>query len=247
MSLLILISYILSAKEKSYQHNYGLGKFEDIGVFGIIFIFFFLSFYNIYQSFYKFQNHLPIEGAALGLILFIFLFLKNIYISFELKKLTTPGKLETTSSANNIYKFFVYFNLISITIFTLEMILHQNIRLTLIIDAVGTLILTAALFIRLSILLYGTTENLLDSSASEAKQIIILRCLAAHFDEYNQIHEIRTRQSGPVLFAEIFLEFEENIKMSEYYILSEKIKNTLKKELPEIELAIVPTSSSTKE
>ncbi len=71
----------------------------------------------------------------------------------------------------------------------------------------------ASIIIALTILLsaFGIFKNsfcdLLDKTLEESDQIVILRELARHFDEYEGIHGIRSRRAGSQAFIEILLEF----------------------------------------
>jgi cation diffusion facilitator family transporter len=49
--------------------------------------------------------------------------------------------------------------------------------------------------------------DLLDRTLEEEHQIVILRELAAHFDDYEALHGIRSRRAGSQVYVELFLEF----------------------------------------
>jgi divalent metal cation (Fe/Co/Zn/Cd) transporter len=71
----------------------------------------------------------------------------------------------------------------------------------------------AATFIALSLLAGASRtfkfsiRDLLDSALEERSQLLIMRALADHFDQYEQVHDIRTRCSGGKTYVEIFMTF----------------------------------------
>ena len=49
---------------------------------------------------------------------------------------------------------------------------------------------------------------LLDATLEESLKLRILRHLVEHFDDYERLHGLRARRSGPRIYIEIFLEFD---------------------------------------
>jgi ferrous-iron efflux pump FieF len=50
-------------------------------------------------------------------------------------------------------------------------------------------------------------RDLLDCAVEEQSQLLIIRALVLHIDEYENIRDIRTRCAGNKVCIEIFLEF----------------------------------------
>ncbi|HRK60278.1 MAG TPA: cation transporter dimerization domain-containing protein, partial [Candidatus Kapabacteria bacterium] len=70
-------------------------------------------------------------------------------------------------------------------------------------------------------------NDLLDKTLDEEYQMIILRELALHFDEYEDLHGIRSRRSGSHVFIEIFLECDKDKKVGDI----QSFMDTLRKDL----------------
>lgn len=54
----------------------------------------------------------------------------------------------------------------------------------------------------------SSVGDLLDATLEESLKLRILRHLVEHFDDYERLHGLRARRSGPRIYIEIFLEFD---------------------------------------
>ena len=96
----------------------------------------------------------------------------------------------------------------------------------------------ASVLIGISILLaaFGTFSSsvydLLDRTLEEKHQLLILRELAGHFDEYEALHGIRSRQAGSQVYVEIFLEFEPQKPVGEVQRVINHITTGLQEKIP---------------
>lgn len=109
------------------------------------------------------------------------------------------------------------------------------------LDVAATSILMISIIKSIFDVFSRSIGELLDKSIDEYNQLIILRQMAANFDSYDQLHGIRSRRSGSQTFIEIFLEFNDEYKMSEFYTLKEKIETELKSQIPGSQVLIVPS------
>jgi divalent metal cation (Fe/Co/Zn/Cd) transporter len=85
--------------------------------------------------------------------------------------------------------------------------------------------------------------DLLDRTLEESLQLVILRELAAYFDQYAAFHGIRSRRSGGNIYVEVFLEFDGEKRMAEVQEVIDNIKTRLEQAMPDSKVAIVPTTS----
>src|SRR4030042_2013702 len=74
--------------------------------------------------------------------------------------------------------------------------------------------------------------------------VVILRELASHFNEYEALHGIRSRRTGGNVYIEIFLEFEDERKMSEVQQIIDSIKTDLEQKIQGSHVVIAPTRSA---
>ena len=73
---------------------------------------------------------------------------------------------------------------------------------------------------------------------------MIVRELAAFFDDYSALHGVRSRRSGTNVYIELLLEFDGERKMCEVQEAIDRIKVSLEAKIPHSSVSIVPTSTA---
>lgn len=88
----------------------------------------------------------------------------------------------------------------------------------------------------------SSVGDLLDASIEEATQLKIMRYLVAHMDDYERLHGILARRSGPRLFVEISLEFDPTWQMGEAQSRMDAIRLDIEEALPGARVSICPVA-----
>jgi divalent metal cation (Fe/Co/Zn/Cd) transporter len=83
--------------------------------------------------------------------------------------------------------------------------------------------------------------DLLDKTLDESLQMVIVRELAVFFNEYTELHGVRSRRSGNHIYIELHLEFDGEKKMCEVQDVINRIKASLEEKIQRSEVSIVPT------
>jgi cation diffusion facilitator family transporter len=89
----------------------------------------------------------------------------------------------------------------------------------------------------------SSVGDLLDASIEEATQLKIMRYLVAHIDDYERLHGILARRSGPRLFVEISLEFDPLWPMGKAQQRMDAIRCDIEEALPGARVSICPVAS----
>jgi ferrous-iron efflux pump FieF len=89
----------------------------------------------------------------------------------------------------------------------------------------------------------SSINELLDASLEEASQLVIMRKLTEHFDDYESVNKIRTRRSGAKVHIEIFLGFAHNLSMSEVQKVIDKLTDSIQKEFTGAEITVIASAS----
>lgn len=131
--------------------------------------------------------------------------------------ITAQQQLFTTRAFGNI------FILLSLS---LSMALHDY-TWSAYIDPVASLVIAGFIGFSAMGVFTDSFNDLLDKTLDEEYQMIILRELALHFDEYEDLHGIRSRRSGSHVFIEIFLECDKDKKVGDI----QSFMDTLRKDL----------------
>lgn len=95
------------------------------------------------------------------------------------------------------------------------------------IDPVASLIIAASILVGAMGIFSDSVFDLLDRSLEESDQIIIMRELASHFEDYEVLHGIRSRRAGSLAFVEIYLEFAPEKKISEVQPVIDHLRSSL--------------------
>ncbi len=90
----------------------------------------------------------------------------------------------------------------------------------------------------------ASVGDLLDASIEEATQLQIMRHLVAHIDDYERLHGVRSRRSGPNLFVEVALEFDPQLIMREVQRRIDAIRQDVEQSLPGARVSICPVAES---
>jgi divalent metal cation (Fe/Co/Zn/Cd) transporter len=97
---------------------------------------------------------------------------------------------------------------------------------------------------------WSTTENsvhdLLDVTLNEQMQLQILECLVRHFDQYVNLHGVRTRRSGPNVFVEVLLEFDPESSMKVVQDSARAIEADILQIIGQAQVSIVLSSGAPK-
>jgi divalent metal cation (Fe/Co/Zn/Cd) transporter len=90
----------------------------------------------------------------------------------------------------------------------------------------------------------SSVHELLDASLEEASQLIIMRKLVDHFNDYESVHKIRTRRSGSDIYIEVFLGFDSELKMGEIQRRINRLSLTIQDAFMGAEVNIIASSQS---
>jgi ferrous-iron efflux pump FieF len=102
----------------------------------------------------------------------------------------------------------------------------------------------AALAIAASILMpaVGTFSNsfydLMDRTLEETDKLTILRELGPFVFEFTDLHGIRSRRAGRIIFIEILLEFDPDRKVGEVQDVAERLRDSIQKAIPSSRVTI---------
>lgn len=80
--------------------------------------------------------------------------------------------------------------------------------------------------------------DLMDRSLEESDQLLILRGLASHFDQFRVLHGIRSRRAGGKAFIEIFLEFDPAMTASYIHAIANSLKAEIEGNIPNSHVSV---------
>lgn len=227
-------------KGTDLQNTYGLGRMETISsiVVGATMLFaaIFVGFETIEKIIHQEEQH----GGLVAMILTFASFIASTWLWIQNYRLSKKEHSPIFSSIWRMARMGALEDLLIISAVGIALIFKGE-EWTRYLDVAATSILMISIIKSIFDVFSRSIGELLDKSIDEYNQLIILRQLAANFDSYDQLHGIRSRRSGSQTFVEIFLEFNDEYKMAEFYKLKEKIETELKIQIPGSQVLIVPS------
>lgn len=230
---------------KTEGYNYGYGKLENFSgliVAAIMIASFFLILYHTIERFHDRVEMHP-AGVDIGLVFSIIALICSIALWYHDYHLAKEEHSPVMESLWRLYRS----KSVSTAVVILSLLLSivfRNHGWSLYIDPVGSIIVSLFLVYSIYSVTSESMYDLLDRALEESLQLVILRALASHFDEYEALHGIRSRRTGGNTYIEIFLEFEGERKMSEVQQIIDSIKTDLEGKIQGSYVVIVPTRSA---
>ena len=106
------------------------------------------------------------------------------------------------------------------------------------IDPIASMLIAMSIIMSATCIFSSSFYDLLDRTLEETDQLAILREVAKHFDEYKDLHGIRSRRSGSRIFIDIFLEFEKDKTMAEVQQVVSNLRTRIEGEIPDSHVTI---------
>ena len=114
---------------------------------------------------------------------------------------------------------------------SLSLLLHDH-GWSVYIDPVASLIVAGFIGFSAVGVFTDSFNDLLDKTLDEELQMVITRELVTHFDEYDNLHGIRSRRSGSHVFIDIFLACDPERKVGEVETFFDTLRTSLESKIP---------------
>ncbi|MBN2560051.1 MAG: cation diffusion facilitator family transporter [Phycisphaerae bacterium] len=95
------------------------------------------------------------------------------------------------------------------------------------IDPAASLVIAGSILMAALGIFSTSVGDLLDRTLEESDQLLILRELTKHFDDYEFLHGIRSRRAGTEVFVEILLEFDPEKKAGEIQAVADDLRREI--------------------
>ena len=212
----------------THKYNYGYGKLENLAslvVAAVMMISLAIIFRN---AIVRFRNPVAIGGLGTGIGL-LFAGIAGGANGWYWLRIHDIAAQQTSPIMESQWRLFRARTMANIcVIFSLGLsIVLKAYSWAIYIDPVGSIVLSGFLLFSAYSVISMSVYDLLDKTLEESLQLIILRELAAYFDEYLALHGIRSRRSGSTIYIEIFLEFDAERKVKEVQKVIDSMKRKL--------------------
>jgi len=228
---------------KNSHFDYGLGKVEHlVSLFGGLVMFATLLIVG-FQAGSRFLAPVAPQGTSVGILVLLVTFTLNFWLFRRFQRLRKSGDSPILLSQYLVYRNAVLASGIALAAVALASALPDHESLYY-LDPIGAGILCFFLFQTGLTLTRDSIIQLIDAPLEEATQLAIDQQLIRHFSDYEQLHRIRTRRSGPTVFVEVFLSFDPALSIGEVLDRCQRLKRSLEKSISGSEVWIIPTAGS---
>ncbi|MCC5834516.1 MAG: cation diffusion facilitator family transporter [Opitutales bacterium] len=228
-----------SKRVSAEVYNYGLGKLENLVSLcaaAVILCTFLIVGWNTIN---RLLNPVAIEGVGFGLVALGIAGAYNIWIFIQLRNLKRHDSSPVVDAQSVVYLNAIIASAISLLAVLLAL-LFREYTWARFIDPIGAVALCYFLLRNGLSLMKRSLSPLLDGAIEESSQMLILRGLVEHFDDYEQLGRIRSRRSGSQVFVEVFLQFDPTLEHATVLQRMQAIKQTLERSVPGAEVWVIP-------
>lgn len=234
-------------KENEYNFNYCTGKIEASISFltGML-----LLGYIIYVAIIVYKQYLelvPFNSSYMVFLLYLIMMIKNIAVLIIIKMLIGNEKSSIIESGNTYAISCVIDNIIALIPFiSYVLFLKNNGAAIVYVDIVCSIILGLSNLYLIFPMLKKSTNQLLDRALEEEVLLQILKVLAKHYDLYNHLVSLKSRETGGIKYIEIFMEFDDNLNLSVVLDYMNQIKTSLEEEIINSVIIVIPAKMEIK-
>ena len=222
------------------RFEYGLGKLENLSslLIGTLMVLVFLIILS--NSAYNILNPRPVEGAGVWLsmasqIAYGFI---NAHLIVRLGRVASKGKSPIVDSQRRLLFTKAIGNAFILTSLSLSLLL-QEYGWSVYIDPAASLIIAGAILLSAIGVFTSSFYDLLDRTLEEADQMALLRILATRFDEYDDMHGIRSRRAGGKEFIEVFLGYDPDKRVQDAQESMDTVRRAIQERFPDASVLVV--------
>ena len=239
------LSLYLIGRASLHGYNYGLGKLENVASIGLGLAFLISSGFIVLGVTHRFRDLQALELtyvvpalllAGIGIVVDSWL----CWHSHRLARRAHSPIMEATAWS--------YWQAIvgeAVVLLTLGLsVTFPGPRWILYLDPTFSLLVVGLMVYTAYGIVTSSVRDLLDSTIEESLQILILRCLAHHFHDYDNLHGIRSRRAGSRIFIELFLQFDSSSTMGKVQEAIDAMRRNIEGQIPRSTVSVIPATES---
>jgi cation diffusion facilitator family transporter len=246
--LSILAAFLtIRAVRRSPDHHftYGIGKLENLVSLSIGLVMLGSALWITWHSAHHLASPQMAEGTIPGICIFALYTFIGYRIYFRTRRVSQQQPSAIMESQARLWFSKASFDAAMCTALLLAYFFRNQTwswYLDPLASLVGVLFMLHAAWAMTS----SSVNDLLDATIEETTQLRILRQLVQHLDDYDRLHKIRTRRSGPRIYVEIFLEFDPLLLMGEVQKRIHKLQQSIGEIIPGADVSIRPCTKEPK-
>ncbi|ATW27837.1 cation diffusion facilitator family transporter [Candidatus Formimonas warabiya] len=232
------------AKGNVHQYNYGQGKMENLASLGIVLALLFSFTLICINAVARLQHPsmVNLSGVMLYLVMALIALATNVFFWFRAYHLATIASSPGIEAQWRLFRVKAISNAFVFVSLGLNVVFHSYSWVGY-LDPAFSLVVASMILVSAYKIFTKSIYDLLDGALEENVQLIIMRELAAHFDEYQDFHGVRSRRVGSRVFIELFLQFDPERTMREVQDSIDTIRRSMEKSIKSSQVIIMPSTS----
>lgn len=232
----------LAHNANSGKYAYGLGKLENLAELMIAVLQCILVVIAGSRAVSRIIYPEAVSGAELGLFVTAAAVIGNMILNRKALRLSRETKSPVLAAQARVH---LVSAISSASVFVVTVItsLFDQVSWIAYLDPAASFVVIGFMLYNIWAMLSNSVSSLLDQAIGEAGQLRILRVLTAHFDEFDELGDIRTRQMGGKMSVELHLGFENDWTVARAREAVARISGAVKKEFAEagddVDVAVV--------
>ncbi|ASS63831.1 MULTISPECIES: cation diffusion facilitator family transporter [Bacillus] len=238
-AFIAFISVRISKKPADTGHPYGHGKVENLsGTIETILIFA-AGIWMIYECVQKLVNPAPVHLPVLGIVVMLAGALINLIVSKFVKR--EAEKVNSVAMKSNALHLLT-------DVYTSLGVAASLLVVTLtewyILDPIIGMVLAVYIIYEAFKLMKEAFPPLIDTRLSEEEEKTILKIIETFQQEFIEIHDFRTRRSGPQEYIDFHLVVPSHVTIKDVHDLCDRIERDITDEFKQAQVMIHPEPES---
>ncbi|WP_156735655.1 cation diffusion facilitator family transporter [Bacillus velezensis] len=238
-AFIAFISVRISKKPADTGHPYGHGKVENLsGTIETILIFA-AGIWMIYECVQKLVNPAPVHLPVLGIVVMLAGALINLIVSKFVKR--EAEKVNSVAMKSNALHLLT-------DVYTSLGVAASLLVVTLtewyILDPIIGMVLAMYIIYEAFKLMKEAFPPLIDTRLSEEEEKTILKIIETFQQEFIEIHDFRTRRSGPQEYIDFHLVVASHVTIKDVHDLCDRIERDITDEFKQAQVMIHPEPES---
>ncbi len=245
VSFLSWLTLRKASKGKTFEYNYGYGKWENLislTMAGVMFISVGFVLYGAMVRLFIEPSYIKPTGVIIAICISIAAIIINISLWRKNYALAQIEPSPIMESQWRLFRAKVMNSACSLSSYALSLI-FLSYSWSFVFDPIFSILLTIFLGYSAYGLFTNSVYDLLDRTLDETLQLVILKQLASYYDEYTQFHGVTSRRAGGKIYIELFLEFDGTRTMAAVQKVIEDIRTALEGEIKYSRVTIAPVTA----
>ncbi|WP_029005089.1 cation diffusion facilitator family transporter [Azorhizobium doebereinerae] len=235
-----LVLRIAHGREKG-RFAYGLGKLENLAELMIAVLQVVLVVIAGTRAIHGLLNPEHVSGALLGLGVTAVAAVGNVYLNRKARRVAEETHSPVIAAQARVH---LVSAVSSGSVFVVTVITSSfSVDWIAYLDPLASFVVIALMIYNIFEMLTNSIGSLLDQAIGEAGQLRILRALASHFDDFEELGDIRTRQHGGKMMVDLHLGFDADWSVGQARAAAAAIRAAVVREFAEagddVEVSIV--------